>query len=142
MEVFNDDRYKLIRIKLNNFKMLNLILLFGSCSEIIDSSHEDSCSEINSTDSSHEDSCSETNSTDSPKDSEITIYVGKTFESWDYVEDFMKTYASAKGHGVRIGGGGRVDKEIKQILKRTYLYRHAGKPKSTSGKPSCRVSCP
>jgi hypothetical protein len=55
----------------------------------------------------------------------------------------MKTYASAKGHGVRIGGGGRINKETNQILKRTYLCRHAGKPpKSTSNKTSCRVDCP
>jgi len=29
----------------------------------------------------------------------------------------MKRYASIKGHEVRIGGGGRVDKQNRQILK-------------------------
>jgi MULE transposase domain len=51
----------------------------------------------------------------------------------------MKRYASVKGHGVRIGGGGRVDKETHQILKRTYLCRHAGESKAST---SCRVGCP
>jgi hypothetical protein len=54
----------------------------------------------------------------------------------------MKKYASIKGHGVRIGGGGKVDKATKQVLKRTYLCRHAGKSKSTSNTSSCRVECP
>ena len=56
----------------------------------------------------------------------------------------MKRYASVKGHGVRIGGGGKVDKENNQVLKRTYLCRHAGKPKAsnTSSCTSCRVGCP
>ena len=51
----------------------------------------------------------------------------------------MKRYASIKGHGVRIGGGGRVDKENNQVLKRTYLYQHAGESKAET---SCRVGCP
>jgi len=54
----------------------------------------------------------------------------------------MKRYASTKGHGVRIGGGRKLDKETNQILKRTYLCRHAGKPKSTSNTSSCQVECP
>ncbi|PKC53887.1 hypothetical protein RhiirA1_478378, partial [Rhizophagus irregularis] len=35
------------------------------------------------------------------------LYVGKTFQSWDHVANFMKKFATAKGHGVRIGGGGK-----------------------------------
>lgn len=51
----------------------------------------------------------------------------------------MQRYASVKGHGVRIGGGGRVDKKTCQILKRTYLCWHAGESKAST---SCRVGCP
>jgi hypothetical protein len=28
------------------------------------------------------------------------LYVGKTFQSWDHVANFMKKFAAAKGHGV------------------------------------------
>ena len=57
----------------------------------------------------------------------------------------MKKYAATKGHGVRIGGGGKVNKETKEVLKRTYLCRHAGKANSKSSQnasSSCRVDCP
>src|SRR3954453_12137189 len=77
--------------------------------------------------------------------SEITLYIGKTFQNWNHVAKFMKKYAAAKGHGVRIGGGGKVDKVTKEVLKRTYLCRHAGKAKSKSSQKvssSCRVECP
>ncbi|CAB4375732.1 unnamed protein product [Rhizophagus irregularis] len=33
--------------------------------------------------------------------------LGKTFQSWDHVANFMKKFATAKGHGVRIGSGGK-----------------------------------
>ncbi|CAB5365996.1 unnamed protein product [Rhizophagus irregularis] len=75
----------------------------------------------------------------------MKLYVGKTFHNWDRVANFMKKYAATKGHGVRIGGGGRVDKTTQEITKRTYLCRHAGKAKSKSSKrqtSSCRVECP
>src|ERR1043165_8676984 len=36
----------------------------------------------------------------------MQLYVGKTFRNWNHVERFMKKYATIKGHGVRIGGGG------------------------------------
>ena len=42
----------------------------------------------------------------------------------------MKRYAAIKGHGVRIGGSGKVDQATKEVIKRTYLCRHAGKAKS------------
>ena len=73
------------------------------------------------------------------------LYVGKTFRNWNHVANFMKKYAATKGHGVRIGGGGRVDKTTQEITKRTYLCRHAGKAKSKASKrqtSSCRVECP
>ncbi|CAB5381264.1 unnamed protein product [Rhizophagus irregularis] len=75
----------------------------------------------------------------------MKLYVGKTFHNWDRVANFMKKYAATKGHGVRIGGGGKVDKTTQEITKRTYLCRHAGKAKSKSSKrqtSSCRVECP
>ncbi|CAG8775562.1 15507_t:CDS:2, partial [Rhizophagus irregularis] len=67
------------------------------------------------------------------------------FSDTDRLTNFMKKYAATKGHGVRIGGGGRVDKTTQEITKRTYLCRHAGKAKSKSSKrqtSSCRVECP
>ena len=75
----------------------------------------------------------------------MKLYVGKTFCNWDHVEKFMKKYATIKGHGIRIGGGGRVDKVTKEIMKWVYLCRHAGKAKITASKrktSSCRVECP
>ncbi|RIB25197.1 hypothetical protein C2G38_2166556 [Gigaspora rosea] len=63
--------------------------------------------------------------------------VGKTFEDWEQVADFMKKYASIKGHGIRIGGGGRVNTQTKETIKWTYLCRHAGKP-AKSSEASCR----
>ncbi|PKB96455.1 hypothetical protein RhiirA5_434807 [Rhizophagus irregularis] len=55
-------------------------------------------------------------------------------------------YAAAKGHGVRIGGGGKVDKMINEVMKRRYLCHHAGKASSKqttrSNVTSCRVECP
>jgi hypothetical protein len=62
----------------------------------------------------------------------------------------MKKYAATKGHGVRIGGGGKVNK-AKEVIKRTYLCRHAGQAKSNrtalmekqhSNTSSCRIGCP
>jgi hypothetical protein len=57
----------------------------------------------------------------------------------------MKKYAAIKGHGIRIGEGGRVDKTTQEITKRTYLYHHAEKAKSKLSKrqtSSCQVECP
>ncbi|KAF0555268.1 protein far1-related sequence 5-like [Gigaspora margarita] len=42
--------------------------------------------------------------------------VGKTFKDWDQVADFMKKYASIKGHGIRIGGGGRATGLAPKVL--------------------------
>jgi hypothetical protein len=76
------------------------------------------------------------------------LFVGKTFQSWDHVANFMKRYAASKGHGVRIGGGSKINKETNEVIKRTYLCRHAGKAKSSrkplhhSNASSCRVGCP
>ena len=42
----------------------------------------------------------------------------------------MKRYAAIEGHGVRIGGGGKTNKETSEILKRTYLCRYSGKANS------------
>ncbi|CAG8784451.1 36699_t:CDS:2, partial [Gigaspora margarita] len=72
------------------------------------------------------------------------LFVGKTFQDWNQVEKFMKKYAATKGHGVRIGGGGRKNAKTQQIMKRVYLCRHSGKPPENL-KPSgmsCRVGCP
>ncbi|PKK66842.1 hypothetical protein RhiirC2_714563 [Rhizophagus irregularis] len=79
------------------------------------------------------------------KENTMKLYIGKTFYKWDRVANFMKKYAATKGHGVRIGGGERVDKTIQEIIKRIYLYHHAGKAKSKSSKKqtsSCRVEYP
>jgi len=76
----------------------------------------------------------------------LDLYVGKTFQNWNHVEKFMKKYAAAKGHGIRIGGGGKVDKTTNEVIKRRYLCRHAGKANSKqtirSNVTSCRVECP
>src|SRR4051812_18502451 len=76
----------------------------------------------------------------------LELYVGKTFHNWDHVARFMKKYAAAKGHGVRIGGGEKVNKTTNEVMKRSYLCRHAGKAKSKqkvqSNVSSCRVECP
>ncbi|CAG8496180.1 27303_t:CDS:2, partial [Dentiscutata erythropus] len=74
----------------------------------------------------------------------LELFVGKTFENWDQVEKFMKKYAAIKGHGVWIGGGGRINTATHQILKRSYLCRHAGKPPKNMqpNGTSCRVGCP
>jgi len=77
------------------------------------------------------------------ENSTLELYVGKAFHNWNHVARFMKKYASANGHGVRIGGGGRVDKATNKIIKRTYLCRHAGKVlNQTNSRSSCRVGCP
>ena len=82
---------------------------------------------------------------------DISLFVGKTFQNWDHVSNFMKRYAAVKGHGIRIGGGGKVDKANGIIIKRTYLCRHAGQAKSNRtalvekqhpNASSCRVGCP
>ncbi|CAB4465106.1 unnamed protein product [Rhizophagus irregularis] len=121
-----------------NFE-LKALMEYNSAEEFFDSDSEGT-SNIKSN-KSCEISESETSETlgSETNSSEITIYVSKTFQSWEYIEKFMQRYASIKGHGVRIGGGGRVDKETCQILKRTYLCRHAGESKAST---SCRVGCP
>ena len=77
---------------------------------------------------------------------DTNLFVGKAFQSWEHVTNFMKRYAAVKGHGVRIGGGGKVDKTTNEVLKRRYLCRHVGKTTSKqttqSNISSCRVECP
>ena len=47
----------------------------------------------------------------------LELYIGKTFHNWDHVARFMKQYASTKGHGIRIDGSGKINKETKEVLK-------------------------
>ncbi|RIB11651.1 hypothetical protein C2G38_2202885 [Gigaspora rosea] len=68
------------------------------------------------------------------------LFVSKAFKNWDQVADFMKKYAIVKGHGIRIGSGGRVNAKTKEIIKRMYLYHYTGKPAKLS-EVSCRVEC-
>ena len=79
------------------------------------------------------------------KTDNLELYVGKTFQNWDHVANFMKKFAASKGHGIRIRGGSKVNK-ANEVIKRTYLCRHAGKVKSNQIAPSnvsfCRVECP
>ncbi|CAG8707921.1 9757_t:CDS:2, partial [Rhizophagus irregularis] len=119
-----------------NFE-LKALMEYNSAEEFFDS---DSKGTSNKSNKSCEVSESETSETlgSGTNSSEITIYVSKTFQSWEYVEKFMQRYASVKGHGVRIGGGGRVDKKTCQILKRTYLCQHADESKAST---FCKVSC-
>ncbi|CAG8653169.1 17353_t:CDS:2, partial [Gigaspora rosea] len=72
------------------------------------------------------------------------LFIGKTFQNWEQVENFIKQYATTKGHGVQIGGGGRIDAEAWQIMKRTYLCQHSGKPLESIklNGTSNRVECP
>ena len=65
---------------------------------------EDICSEMEST-KENEENCS------------LDLYIGKTFQNWDYVERFMKKYATSKDHGIRIGGGEKVNKTTKEVTK-------------------------
>lgn len=96
--------------------------------------------------SSIPDDISDKTAADTEEDNTSELYVGKTFHSWDHAARFMKKYAASKGHGIRIGGGGRVDKITHEVIKRTYLCRHAGKAKcnqtTSSNASSCRVGCP
>ncbi|CAB5363079.1 unnamed protein product [Rhizophagus irregularis] len=106
----------------------------------------DSSEDFSDTESTFEDICSEMEGTkENEEDNSLELYVGKTFQNWDHVEKFMKKYAAAKGHGVRIGGGGKVDKTTNEVMKRRYLCRHAGKASSKqttqSNVTSCRVEC-
>src|SRR5581483_9819058 len=75
------------------------------------------------------------------ENSTLELYVGKTFRNWIHVERFIKKYVSANGHGVRIGGGGRVNKATNEIVKRTYLCRHAGKAKPNQTNRTNASSC-
>ena len=92
--------------------------------------------------STFEDICSEMEGTKkNEEDNSLELYVGKTFQNWDHMEKFMKKYAAAKGHGVRIGGGGKVDKTTNEVMKRRYLCRHAGKASSKQTTQSNVTSC-
>ncbi|CAG8501732.1 15557_t:CDS:10 [Funneliformis mosseae] len=77
---------------------------------------------------------------------DTNLFVGKSFQSWDHIAKFMKRYATAKGYGIRIGGGRKINKMINEVIKRRYLCRHTGKAifKQTiqSNVSSCRVECP
>ncbi|CAB4473778.1 unnamed protein product [Rhizophagus irregularis] len=68
----------------------------------------DSSEDFSDTESTFEDICSEMEDTrENEEDNSLELYVGKTFQNWEHVENFMKKYAATKGHGVRIGGGGK-----------------------------------
>ncbi|CAB4405057.1 unnamed protein product [Rhizophagus irregularis] len=99
-----------------NFE-LKTLMEYNSAEEFFDSDSEGTSNKSNKSCKVSESETSETLGSRT-NSSEITIYVR---------------------HGVRIGGGGRVDKETCQILKRTYLCRHAGESKAST---SCRVGCP
>ncbi|CAB5203403.1 unnamed protein product [Rhizophagus irregularis] len=79
----------------------------------------DSSEDFSDTESTFEDICSEMEDTrENEEDNSLELYVGKTFQNWEHVENFMKKYAATKGHGVRIGGGGKVDKMTNEVMKR------------------------
>ncbi|GBC11791.2 protein FAR-RED IMPAIRED RESPONSE 1-like [Rhizophagus irregularis DAOM 181602=DAOM 197198] len=99
-----------------NFE-LKALMEYNSAEEFFDSDSEGTSNKSNKSCEVSESETSETLGSGT-NSSEITIYVR---------------------HGVRIGGGGRVDKETCQILKRTYLCWHAGESKAST---SCRVGCP
>ncbi|CAB4482290.1 unnamed protein product [Rhizophagus irregularis] len=91
----------------------------------------DSSEDFSDTENTFEDICSEMEDTrENEEDNSLELY----------------KYAAAKGHGVRIGGGGKVDKMINEVMKRRYLCHHAGKASSKqttrSNVTSCRVECP
>ncbi|CAB4412471.1 unnamed protein product [Rhizophagus irregularis] len=94
-----------------NFE-LKVLMEYNSAEEFFDSDSEGTSNKSNKSCEVSESEISETLGSGT-NSSEITIYVR---------------------HGVRIGGGGRVDKETCQILKRTYLCRQAS--------TSCKVGCP
>ncbi|CAB4412037.1 unnamed protein product [Rhizophagus irregularis] len=83
---------------------------YNSAEEFFDSDSEGTSNKSNKSCEVSESETSETLGSGT-NSSEITIYVR---------------------HGVRIGGGRRVDKETCQILKRTYLCRHAGESKAST----------
>jgi len=47
----------------------------------------------------------------------VELFVDKTFQSWNHVANFMKRYAASKGHGIRIGGGSKVNKVTNKVIK-------------------------
>ncbi|CAB4412083.1 unnamed protein product [Rhizophagus irregularis] len=124
-------------MKEQNFE-LKALMEYNSAEEFFDSDSEGTSNKSNKSCEVSESETSETLGSGTNSSEITSIYVSKTFQSWEYVEKFMQRYAFVKGYGVRIGGGRRVDKEICQILKRTYLYRHAGESKAST---SCRVGC-
>ena len=141
-EDFSDnDRYNImfkfikLYVQYTNIQLIKIIFIISEPdTTTISESDTTTISTISEPDENYEESSSE-----------IAICIGKTFQSWNHVAKFMKKYAAAKGHGVRIGGGGKVDKITKEVLKRTYLCRHAGKANSKSSQrvsSSCRVECP
>ncbi len=75
------------------------------------------------------------------------LFVGKHFQSWNHVANFMKKYSAFKGHGVWIGSGSKIDKATNEVIKWTYLYQHAEKVKfnwkllNHSNASSCQVKC-
>ena len=65
-----------------------------------------------------DDICNETITTENTEENNtLELHVGKTFGNWDHAAKFMKRYTAAKGHGIRIGGGGKVNKETKEVIK-------------------------
>ncbi|CAB5374543.1 unnamed protein product [Rhizophagus irregularis] len=82
----------------------------------------DSSEDFSDTESTFEDICSKMEDTrENEEDNSLELYVGKTFQNWEHVKNFIKKYAATKGHGVRIGGGGKVDKMTNEVMKRRYL---------------------
>ncbi|CAG8517539.1 6215_t:CDS:2, partial [Cetraspora pellucida] len=49
------------------------------------------------------------------------VSVGKTFNNWNQVADFMRKYAISKGYRIQIGGGRRINMITKETIKQTYV---------------------
>ncbi|CAG8739708.1 7695_t:CDS:2, partial [Cetraspora pellucida] len=73
---------------------------------------------------------------DDNEEETLELFIGQ-------VEKFMKKYATAKGYGIRIGGGERTDTTTQKVIKHVYLCHHAEKPseKMQPNGMSCRVGC-
>ncbi len=47
----------------------------------------------------------------------IEVFVGKTFQNWNYIAKFMKKYVAFKDHEVWIGSDNKIDNIIKETIK-------------------------
>ncbi|RIA95451.1 hypothetical protein C1645_816683 [Glomus cerebriforme] len=65
-----------------------------------------------------------TKENDTEENNTLKLYIGKTFHNWDHVVRFMKKYAIAKGHEVRIGGSGKKGKGYLEVT--TFNDKHIG----------------